>query len=125
MPLEYVEKWSRIDRHVDSIDALAISDDGLLLASGSMDGNVVVSSVDNGTPLRVIYCLAPVLSLKWAPTRTYELWCGLGNGRLVCVTISQVGSVFRLLAHLVFDWYLYRQNWTRLLLQSMSILLNT
>ena len=55
MPLEYVEKWSRIDRHVDSIDALAISDDGLLLASGSMDGSVVVSSVDNGTPLRVIY----------------------------------------------------------------------
>ncbi|KIK13465.1 hypothetical protein PISMIDRAFT_118842 [Pisolithus microcarpus 441] len=39
MPLQYVEKWSQLGLHNDSIDSLAFSRDGRFLASASMDGN--------------------------------------------------------------------------------------
>ncbi|KIK15252.1 hypothetical protein PISMIDRAFT_16654 [Pisolithus microcarpus 441] len=102
MPLQYVEKWSQLDLHNDSIDSLSFSRDGYFLASGSMDGNVAISRGEDGTLLHLIRCRTPVLSLKWVRGRTHELWCGLGNGKekleVSCFTVHEYP-----IEHLAFD----------------------
>ncbi|KAI5983030.1 WD40-repeat-containing domain protein [Pisolithus albus] len=89
MPLQYVEKWSQLGLHNDSIDSLAFSRDGRFLASASMDGNVAISKGEDGTLLHLIRCRTPVLSLRWVRGRTHELWCGLGNGKVLRVVITK------------------------------------
>ncbi|KAI5982100.1 WD40-repeat-containing domain protein [Pisolithus albus] len=89
MLLQYVEKWSQLGLHNDSIDSLAFSHDGRFLASASVDGNVAISKGEDGTLLHLIRCQTPVLSLRWVRGRTHELWCGLGNGKVLRVVITK------------------------------------
>lgn len=92
MPMQYVEKWAREGLHTDSIDSLSFSPDGLIIASGGMDGNIVFTSSTEGEHLHIVRCRTPVLALKWVSGRTSvnDLWSGFQNGKLLRVTIGRV-----------------------------------
>lgn len=89
MPLQYFEKWVH-NHHTDSVDCIGFSQDGVFLASGSMDGTIIICDAASGTALHIIHCRSGVLALKWAPVRLHEVWCGLGDGRLLCIIIGKV-----------------------------------
>lgn len=77
--------------HTDSINALAFSPDGRLLASGGDDGLLYVFVPSDGRVVHKLRGDVPVTALEWDPREHAQLYVGFGDGRVVIMHITKVG----------------------------------
>lgn len=70
--------------HTASVNALAFSEDGQYLASGSDDGIIFVFETTSWQDVHKIDGLSPVTALLWSAGLLYA---GFGDGRLLCVDL--------------------------------------
>ncbi len=73
--------------HVSSINVLAFSPDGRLLASGADDNHIIIYDLLSFEQVQRIDGLAPVTSLLWSAD-VEQLYAGFGDGRVLIVSIS-------------------------------------
>ena len=92
MPLRYCEKRT-LTHHSGSVNCLQFSPDGRYLATGGSDGTLALALAATGRILHVIRGRTGVMSMAWAPVHSYELWCGYGDGRILCIIINQVSML--------------------------------
>ena len=78
--------------HTDGVACLAFSSAGSLLASGGLDGKLCVWSTRDGKLQLAVQVYKSVLSLTWAHRKEDFLVCGLEDGTLVSVRLSQASQ---------------------------------
>lgn len=76
--------------HEDSVNALAFSPDGVYLASGGDDGILFVLDPTNGQVIHKLRLGTPVTAIRWHAQRTYELFVGAGDGKVMVVEMDAV-----------------------------------
>jgi len=88
------EQMTQLIGHTGAITALAVSTDGLLLASASEDRSVLLWNLPNGTRNSELLHSAEVTAVAFAPTQGsgYTLLCGCGDGRGQLWRTSGVGK---------------------------------
>lgn len=92
MPLLYQQSARLVhpEGHADGIATVAFSPNGLLLASGGMDGRVCIWSTRTYKLLYVFHGKSPVLSLLWLEASNEDLVCGMEDGTIASLRISVV-----------------------------------
>ena len=92
MPLQYQQHvtLSHSEGHSSGVTCLEFSPSGSLVASGSMDGRVCVWEVDRGKLLYAFSGRSAVLCLLWIPPTDNCMICGMEDGTLASLTISEV-----------------------------------
>lgn len=76
--------------HTEAISAVSFSPTGSLLASASLDGKVCVWSASRHKLLYIFSGKSAVLSLIWIPPTDDHIVCGMEDGTIACLTITQV-----------------------------------
>ena len=92
MPLQYQQtaRFQHRDGHSDAVAAVAFSPNGLLLASGGLDGRVCVWDVRSSKLLYAFSGKSAVLSLLWLEISNENLVCGMADGTIASLAISRV-----------------------------------
>ena len=92
MPLQYQQtvRFQHRDGHSDAVATIAFSPNGLLLASGGLDGRVCIWDVRSSKLLYAFSGKSAVLSLLWLGMSNKNLVCGMANGTIVPLAISRV-----------------------------------
>ncbi|KAI1790680.1 WD40-repeat-containing domain protein, partial [Ganoderma leucocontextum] len=72
--------------HSDTITCVAFNQDGKLLASASLDGNLCIWNVKTGSLCYQYFSGHAVLSIVWADLE--RILCGLKDGSIACVVIN-------------------------------------
>ncbi|TFK83033.1 WD40 repeat-like protein [Polyporus arcularius HHB13444] len=90
MPLQYqpLARLLHPEGHSDGVSTVCFSPNGLLLASGGMDGRVCVWSMCSNKLLYVFSGRSPVLSLAWLAASNDKLVCGMEDGTIASLTLA-------------------------------------
>ncbi|GBE89659.1 WD40 repeat-like protein [Sparassis crispa] len=88
MPLQYRSTSTLVEEHTDAINCVALSPDGLFVASGSTDKRIVVWSLSSGQAIHRLVTHSAVLSLLWrsSPSR---IICGTADGTLITAAFNE------------------------------------
>lgn len=84
--MRYQEYRVLTDIHSDTIACVAFSEDGKLLASAGLDGNLCVWSLKTGLLYYQYFTGHAVLSIVWADFE--RILCGLKDGSIACLVIN-------------------------------------
>ncbi|OJT15386.1 hypothetical protein TRAPUB_8053 [Trametes pubescens] len=88
MVMRYVQ-MARLTRTA-GVTTVAFSSAGSLLASGALDGRVCIWRVRDYFLLHMFSSNVPILSLVWAGDKEDTVICGLQDGTIVLLTITEV-----------------------------------
>lgn len=100
MPLRYEEYTRLSNGHAKGITCVAFSPNGLLLASGALDGRVCIWSLKTNALLHVVSGSSAVLSISWQPLCDDLLLCGLQDGAVAVINITFVQCYCSLIPYL-------------------------
>lgn len=92
MPLQYqqIARLRHSEGHTNGITTLTFSPNGRLLASGGLDGRVCIWEI-SGHKLRYVFLgKSSVLSLGWLDKSNERLVCGMEDGTIASLTLSNV-----------------------------------
>lgn len=90
MVLRYLESLRMGRGHTSGVSALAFSPRGTYLASVALDGKVCVWNPSDGGLLHVFHSAVPILSLTWTAPSEDTVICGLQDGTVVSLVITEV-----------------------------------
>ena len=92
MPLQYQPsaRFQHSEGHQDGITVLTFSPNGLLLASGGLDGRVCIWDMGNLKLQHVFSGKSAVLSLSWLEQSNEHLVCGMDDGTIASLTLFVV-----------------------------------
>lgn len=93
MRLRYQEYSRCRGSHDGGITSAAFSADGTYLATGGMDGKVCLWDPESGKLLHHYKTDTPVLSLAWTDISKVALVCGLYNGSLALLEVTEVSTM--------------------------------
>ena len=86
-------KLNHKDGHSSAISAVKFSPDGHFIASAGLDGRICIWNVYGSKLMYVFIGKSPVLSLLWAAPSNSHLVCGMEDGTIASLTISNVSRL--------------------------------
>ncbi|KAI0652982.1 WD40-repeat-containing domain protein [Cubamyces menziesii] len=90
MVLRYLETARLTRGHSSGVSALAFSACGTYLASGGLDGKACIWKTAESRLLHVFSNTVPILALTWEDSGENTVICGLQDGTIVALVITEV-----------------------------------
>ncbi|KAI0646434.1 WD40-repeat-containing domain protein [Trametes meyenii] len=95
MTLKYVELFRLGRGRTTGVSAVAFSSQGNFVATAGLDGKACIWDIADCTLLHMFSSAVPILSLTWAGEGEDSVICGLKDGTIACLMVTQLDLIVK------------------------------